>query len=223
MSRTRSVLEARRAHILSLYAFIGLLSLICVGLMYGWSIAPKRILVDIPPDIRTGAIQQIDQRQPPSIYQFGHYIFQQLNRWPSDGSKDYPARINALRPYLTPACYQNRLEDFEKRNSGAELHERERYVSEMPGRGYSTKRVFIESSESWAVLLDMQIMEIYRGERVKDTFVRYPLRIVGYHGDPESNRYGLMLDCFVSEPQRIEEDSLDSTAKNEKSADAAKS
>ena len=33
---------------------------------------------------------------PESVYAFTFYIFQQLNRWPTNGEDDYPRNIRAL-------------------------------------------------------------------------------------------------------------------------------
>ena len=55
----------------------------------GWSQAPKHLTVHIPPDLRSGAVLKIDEVPPSNVYAFAFYIFQQLNRWPNDGTRDY--------------------------------------------------------------------------------------------------------------------------------------
>lgn len=203
MSR-RNIIDAKDDHIKTLRILLGVSVMVIAALWYGWKSAPNHILVDIPPDIRTGSTQHIGERLPTTIYTFAYYIFQQLNRWPTNGETDYKGKIYGLQNYLTPACSQFLQEDFDKRRLDGELRDRERTVVEMSGRGYDDKRVYIESDGSWIVYLDLQITEVYRGERVKDVFARYPLRVVRYERDPEGNRYQLQLDCFADTPKKLE-------------------
>lgn len=203
-SRARNVIDAQNDHIRTLRIFVIALLAIAVALWWGWRSAPSRIRVDIPPDIRSGSTQRINDRLPTTIYAFAYYLFQQLNRWPKNGDVDYGQRIDQLQHYLTSSCRENRLEDFRSKRDRNELRDRIRYVSEIPGRGYSEQRVFIQSDDSWVVYLDLQVMETLRGERVKDAYVRFPLRVVRYEIDRESNPFGLALDCFSEEPQRLE-------------------
>src|SRR5690606_30513575 len=135
-SRSRHILEAQQQHIRTLRAGLLLLTTVCAGLWWGWAQAPSRIRVDIPPDIRAGSTQRVGERMPSTVYAFAFYIFQQLTRWPRNGEVDYEERIVALQHYLTPACLQNRREDWERRRSRVELRDRVRLVSEIPGRGY---------------------------------------------------------------------------------------
>jgi hypothetical protein len=39
---------------------------------------------------------------------------------------------------------------------------------------------------------------------VKDSFIRYPLRVVRYDVDGECNPFGLALDGFYQDPIRLE-------------------
>ncbi len=203
MSR-RNIIDAKDDHIRTLRIMLAVSVGVIAFMWYGWKSMPGRMLVDIPPDIRAGSTAVMGERLPSTIYTFAYYIFQQLNRWPHDGERDYKDRIFALQNYLTPACSQFLQDDYEKRRLDGELRNRERTVVEMPGRTYDDKRVYIQSDSAWIAYLDLQITEVYRGERVKDVFARYPIRVVRYEGDPESNRYGLQLDCFAEAPKRLE-------------------
>ena len=50
-------------------------------------------------------------------------------------------------------------------------------------------------------------------ETVKQTAIRYPLRVVRLSVDPETNPWGLALDGFATEgPQRLSEAELDARA-----------
>ncbi|MCA9861223.1 MAG: DUF2895 family protein, partial [Thermomicrobiales bacterium] len=78
-----------------------------------------------------------------------------------------------------------------------------RAIYEVPGRVYAPGRVTVESPDSWVVLLDLQIIESFRGETIKNTAVRYPLRVVRYDVDPEMNQFGLALAGFEAAPERL--------------------
>src|SRR5690606_387180 len=104
MSRFRNRVDAQQAHILSLRVAVGLLAVLCLGLWFGWQAAPRNLTVHVPPDLRTGSTRLWWDIPPENIYAFALYIFGQLNRWPANGEQDYPAAIQALRAYLTPAC-----------------------------------------------------------------------------------------------------------------------
>lgn len=203
-SRTRNILDDKNSHISTLRMACLILVAINALVFWGWKSSPDRIRVDIPPDIRNGSTQVVNQRLPTTIYSFATYIYQQINRWPKNGDEDYIDRIETLRNYLTPACYADRKHDFETKRNNGELRNRERIVTEIPGRGYSANRVYVESSDSWIVYVDFQVMETLTGEPVKNTYVRYPLRVVRYETDGEQNPFGLAIDCFSEDPKRIE-------------------
>ena len=51
----------------------------------------------------------------------------------------------------------------------------------------------------------MQVTETFRGQSVKDAFIRYPVRVVRYDVDRERNPFRLALDCFGSgTPARLD-------------------
>jgi integrating conjugative element protein (TIGR03746 family) len=179
--------------------------------MYGWSQAPKRIKVDIPPDLRTGSSRGIEERHPYNVYGFGLYIWQQLNNWPVAGEKDYSANISRLACYITPRFQAELKRDLDQKGRRAELA-RTRALQEMFDRPYEPKRVWVESGESWVAYYDVSIKETYRGETVKDIFVRYPIRIVRWDTDAECNPWGLALDGFYEEPVRLEQQAKDRLA-----------
>ena len=58
--------------------------------------------------------------------------------------------------------------------------------------------------------LDLDLFESVKGMTVKKTTIRYPLRVVRFVVDPESNPWGLALDGFAAEgPRRLSESELD--------------
>ncbi|CAM2934262.1 integrating conjugative element protein, PFL_4703 family [Pseudomonas gessardii] len=203
----RKKVDAQHAHIGSLRLVIGLLLFLCLYMAYGWQSAPSELTVHVPPDLRSGSTRHWWDVPPESVYAFGLYIFQQMNRWPSNGEVDYEDNIARLATYLTPSCKTYLQNDFELRRNTGELRRRERGVFEIPGRGIndpSTVNVEQRSINDWTVNLDITADEHLGGERVKRAFARYPLHIVRSDVDPETNPFGLAWNCYAGNPQRIE-------------------
>jgi len=204
VSRYDNLVHTKDTMIRFLLAAVVALVLLLALALAGWARAPSSITLHYPPDLSTGAEQQLGEIPKANIYGFTFYIFQQLNRWPSDGRDDYFERIHTLKNYLTPACFEERLSDFNARSRNNELNGRSRAVWEIPGRGYSLQRVKATSNSSWVVGLDLHVQETYRGERVKDRLIHFPISVVSYDVDPELNPWGLALDCYAAAPRRIE-------------------
>lgn len=204
MSKIRSALDAKDAHITTLRAVIGTLFGALLFACWGWAQAPSRITVDIPPDLSSGSSQKIGERLPGSVFQFAHYIFQQLNSWPVSGDKDYLRRIDELACYLTPTFEDELRRDYAKKERRNELV-RTRYLQELPGHGFEPRRVYIEgAASSWVTFHDVKITEEFNGEIVKDLLARFSLRTVAWNTNPECNPFGLALDSFYTTPRRLE-------------------
>jgi len=203
MSRIRKIVDDQSAHIGTLRALLGALVGLNLILAYGWYSAPQDLVVHVPPDLRSGSTRKVSEVPPQSVYAFAFYLFQQLNRWTVNGEADYWNRIHNFSAYLTPEFAESLRADFATKQAHRELQNRQRAMHEVPGRVYSPSRVKIESTDSWVVYLDLQVIETYRGETVKNTAVRYPLRVVRYDVDPEQNPFGLALAGFESPPERL--------------------
>jgi integrating conjugative element protein (TIGR03746 family) len=202
MSRYDNLVHARDATIRLLLGMVALLALLLLVALVGWSRAPDHIRLHYPPDLGKGAVQTIGDIPKASLYTFAYYVFQQLNRWPVDGKADYHDQLHRLRAYFTPACFEERLQDLASRER--EIAGRVRSVWEIPGRGFENGRVQVVAANQWLVGLDLHVQETYRGERVKDRLIHYPLRVVAYDVDPQSNPWGLALDCLADVPRVIE-------------------
>lgn len=203
MARVKRALDGRDAHIATLRLIILLLAGVIAYTLYGWSKAPERIVVDIPPDLRSGSTRSIDERHPYNVYAFALYMWQQLNNWPVSGDENYARNLNAFQCYMTPQFKAELERDRQARGSRSEL-KRTRALQEMYDRPYEAKRVWIESPESWVTYIDAALQETYEGQVVKDSFIRYPLRVVRYDVDGECNPFGLALDGFYQDPIRLE-------------------
>ncbi len=57
--------------------------------------------------------------------------------------------------------------------------------------------------DNWVVKLDLVADEYYLTEPVKRVTVRYPIRVVRWDGDSETNPFGMALDCYDGIPQRL--------------------
>lgn len=206
MSQFSNKVAQLEAHVATLRVGAAALCVLALVFAFGWWHAPRDLTIHIPPDLRTGSVRKWWEIPPESVYAFSFYIFQQLNRWPTNGEEDYPRTIRALSAYLTPSCRAFLESDFALRRDDGELKQRVRGIYEIPGRGYGddpTTRVKTLSASDWLVTLDVTADEYYGTELVKRAFVRYPLRVVRLDIDPEKNPFGLALDCYASPPQRI--------------------
>jgi len=214
MSRFKNEVAHLQAHVKTLRLCAGALFVTALLLGVGWLSAPRDLTIHVPPDLRSGSVRKWWQVPPESVYAFTWYIFQQLNRWPTNGEEDYPRNIRALSAYLTPQCKSYLQHDFEARRDSGELRQRERGIYEIPGRGYGDNpvaRVKTLSERDWLVTLDVTADEYYGSEQVKRALVRYPIKVVRLDVDAEKNPFGLALNCYSGLPQRITPPSPDPT------------
>lgn len=207
MSRFRHEIVHLQAHIRTLRLGVAALALLALLLGIGWWSAPRDLTIHIPPDLRSGSTRRWWDVPPENVYAFAFYIWQQLQRWPSDGEADYPRNLETLSAYLTPACQAFLEQDYQRRRANGELRLRVRGVYEIPGRGYGedpARRVRVISARDWIVTLDLTADEYYSSEQIKRALVRYQLKVVRLDQDPEHNPFGLALDCYAQPPKRID-------------------
>lgn len=205
----RKRVDAQQAHIFSLRIAVIVLGAVSLSAFYGWHKAPEELTVHVPPDLRSGSTRKWWEIPPENVYAFGFYIFQQMQRWEKNGDDDYQDNITRMASYVTPSCKEYLQKDYEIRRNAGELRRRERNVSEIPGHGLTdpgVQRVIEIGINDWTVNLDLLADESVNGERVKRAMTRYPLSIVRADVDPEKNPFGLMWNCYASNPQRIEVD-----------------
>ena len=194
-NQARQRLLAASDHIRTLRVTIICLLIAVIALWWRNSTLEETRRIYIPPDLTQGLETTFDSVPAPTIYTFAYYIFQQLNRWKSDGEKDYPQQIYNLQGFLTPGCQKALEVDMNKKLRQGELRQRVRSIQEILGQSYSHQRVEIESTHSWRTWLDVSVVESINGHPVKDVLLRYPLRIVRFDVDKEVNPWGLALDC----------------------------
>jgi integrating conjugative element protein (TIGR03746 family) len=205
MHRYRYEIDNVRSHLRSLWSVIVLQLLIIGGLWIGWMRMPATITVHIPPDLRSGAVMALDEVPATNVYAFAFYIFQQLNRWPENGAEDYGKAIFRIAPYLTPEFRQALIADMQLKGKQGELAHRVRSLQAIAGHAYEERRVDILGKDAWVVWVDFELQESVQGMTVKRSTIRYPIRVVRYAVDGESNPWGLALDGFAGDgPQRLD-------------------
>jgi len=151
------------------------------------------------------------------VYAFAFYIFQQLNRWPENGARDYGQAIFRISPYVPPRYRAELMADMELKGRQGELAYRVRGVHEIVGHGYEERRVDVLAPGVWVVWLDLDLVESVKGMTVKKTAIRYPLRVVSLAVDPEANPWGLALDGFAGKgPRRLKGSEIEEDAEYEK-------
>lgn len=202
MRRYRYEIDNVRSHRRSLWIVIALQVVTILALWYGWSQAPRHLTVHIPPELRSGATLTAGEVPPPNVYAFAFYIFQQLNRWPEDGAEDYGKAIFRVAPYLTPRYRAELVADMELKGRRGELAYRVRGIQPIPGRGFEERRVAHLAADTWVVWLDLDLAESVKGMTVKQTAIRYPVRVVRHAVDLEANPWGLALDGLAPEGPR---------------------
>lgn len=206
MSRFKNEVLHLQSHVKTLRLCSGGLFILVLGLGVGWWTAPRDMTIHVPPDLRSGSTRKWWEVPPESVYAFTFYIFQQLNRWPTDGEEDYNRNLQSLTAYLTPKCRSFFQHDYDQRRRSGELRKRVRGLYEIPGRGFGDDpetRVKVVSDRDWIVTLDVNADEYYGAEQIKRALVRYPIKVVRLDVDPELNPFGLALDCYDGAPQRI--------------------
>lgn len=167
----------------------------------------KWIPVYVPPDTSQGTFLTAYTPNPGSVYGFGFQTLQFLYHWPKNGSEDYPANIDNLAYYITPKFRSWLLDDFTRLSNRFginELRGRSRALHPIPAALFEADRVVRISEGVWHVTMDYRLVEEVDGSAIKDTVIRYSLRIVQSDVNPHGNQWGMMLDGFVGEPQRIE-------------------
>ena len=187
-----------RAHITTLRFGVGILLLIIAGLMHGWQHAKEAVRIHIPPDLRSGAVIKANDVQPAHIYAFANTVFQQANHW-ENGQADYGQQLFRVSPYLTPPFIDSLKSDMVLRGKNGELSERTRTIQPLTGQGFEERRVAVLSEDTWLVWLDYNIREYVKSIEVKNVNIRYPIRVVRYAIDMDSNPWGLALDGYASE------------------------
>lgn len=99
MSQLKSQLHEKDKHIKTtrIFAFLFfIIILVLAGVIYTF---PSRLTIYNPPDLRAGSQRAWWEIPKPTIYAFSYQIFQQMNRWMTNGEEDYEKNITTLKPF----------------------------------------------------------------------------------------------------------------------------
>ncbi len=182
--------------------FIGLLFLLCALFCIGWMTAPSRLRVYIPPDISNGATLKINEIPNPLIYSFAYEVWQELNYWPEDGSKDYTKNLRIFSAYVTPEFQSQLNQEYNDLLAAGQI-QRQRFIQGIAGSAYDASHVKKLSSNTWEVDLKVRLMEYKNNQLVKDTEILYPLLVTRHDVSNSLNPYGLAIAGFITPPQRL--------------------
>lgn len=202
-TRYRGDNDNLKAHILTLRGVIVALFVVCLLLWNSSENAKKVQRLYQPPDLRNGAVTQVNKVPPTTIYAFALNIHQLLNSWSNNGATDYPDNISKYSAYLTPSFKEWLDYDAAKRKSRGELLGRVRLATPNNGTAFDERRVDIIDNNNWVVWLDLDIKEYQKGVEVKVVTLRYPVKIVQVNISPELNPWGLQLNGFSGNPERL--------------------
>lgn len=180
---------------------------ITISLILGWHNAQKRITVYIPPQIPQSGVTQTAAAIPASfVYSFAFYIWQGLNYWPENGLSDYPKAIEAFGPFLTPKFKQVLNKDYQERQQHSELQDRLRHLQGVNGTSFAINDIEALGNDTWLVHLNVRLTEQMNmnGNAVKDVVLHYTLKVVRYDVNAKANPWGLALDGFIENPERVQ-------------------
>lgn len=200
MTQPINVINQLQQQLRNLYRLLyGVLAFAALALWFMHDKAAN-LNLHMAPNLRAGEVVEVRDgvatAPPVNVYGFAFYVWQQVNRWPKDGSRDYGQQIYAMQNYLTPRCHEWLKANMNQKAGSGELSGRTRALHEMLGRGYAPNRVVTHGeSTGWTVLLDMQLVETMKGQTIKDAYLRYPVSVVRYAIDLKRNPYQLAIDC----------------------------
>lgn len=206
MSRYAAADDAKSAHLQFAYVVICVLTIACAGLGYGWYQSPKHLKIDIPPNLRHGAIVKPGEYYAATVEAFANMIFKDVNRWHEDGLHDYGQSIYDNQSYLTPRYREWLLKDMQTKADAGELKERERFTLSIKDDVGEGENVEVFDDGSWLVNLKLIVVERIDGQIVKRVGVHYPIRVVRMDISPKKNVWGLALDGY---PKGMQETRLE--------------
>jgi integrating conjugative element protein (TIGR03746 family) len=175
-------------------------------LLIGWYRAQSQIKVYLPPQVpQSGMMLHANEYPLTTIYSFTYYIWQLINHWATNGTDDYKKNIQQFSVFLTPRFKNFLIRDYNERLNQGELQNRLRSLTGINGAMFDQTDVQLVKNGVWIVRLKMRLNEYMNmnGNEVKGVDIQYTLRIVRYDTDAITNPWGLAIDSFVINPERI--------------------
>jgi len=181
-----------------LVAANGMQFVIIIGLLICLASIPTRFTFHIPPDLSNGATLHADKIPNAYVGDFSFYVWQALNHWQDNGSVDADTNLANYGPYLSPSfrySFSNQIKALEE---GGDIQGRVKDIEPVSGIDPQVTKI---DAHTWEVLLTVRETEYVNGILVKDKEIQYPMKVITYNGDAQTNQYGLVLDGFFSDPQ----------------------
>jgi len=203
MGQMRSGNENLKGHITTLKVVVLALFILLAGTLTTNSYLAKNQSISIPPDLRSGALVELNKPHPANVFAFTTYIYQTLNDWPLDGSVEYSKNIYKLQHYLSKSYMQFLLDELYAKGRRGEVEGRTRKIKLLSA--YTEASVDIVSESSWVVWLDYELTEHVKGLKIKTINIRYPIKVMATDPNPDDNPWGMLLDGFAQTPFEIKE------------------
>lgn len=182
--------------------FIWIVVGLCIFFGIGWMHSPSDLTIHIPPDIQNGATMKVNEITNSAVYSFSYEIWQRVNYWPEDGSKDYNQNVRTYAAYLTPRFQSELLQEYDELKESGQV-QRQRLMQGVSGSSFTSADVKKLGDGTWEIDLKMRLLEYKNNQLVKDIEMLYPLKAIRWDVSSESNPYGLAIDGFVSPPVRL--------------------
>ena len=198
MTQIRNKLTAQERHIWTLRMVILFLLLLLAYAIHKTSIKLEEITVHVPPDLSQGTTLKGGQIGKSNVFTFANYVMTSVNEWNTSGRDDFPKLIEEYTCVITPG-FKARLErSLNQKEAQGEL-DRSRSVARLGP--YTDKYVNFLGNGTWVVWLDLTLKETLLGQDVKDTVIRYPVRVI--KDTRLCNPMKLAIDGYEYEPKRI--------------------
>ncbi len=201
--KTKNVLIQQEKRIRDWRLIVIALLAVIVYMVWDKSNAIEDITIHIPPRLERGAVLKVGEVPAPNIYSFSYYLFQMINTWEKDGSKEAPVLLENYSCYLTDDFYSYLTSLHGTRTAKGETRDRARTVREANQKGFDNSKVYQVSEHKWVVKLDMLTREFVNGTEIKNVAVRYPVIVVADDTSPDCNPFGLKFAGYDSSPVRI--------------------
>jgi len=199
LTEARKQVNKREFVILALFVII--ISLVAAN-MY----ALKEIKVSINPGIEDTTQYKRGEVDPVFVYSFTNGLVQSLYTWVDDGQQEYIEKINSLKNFMTPMCFNDLKKDFETRDRHGELRNRVRQMTpvQWDEGGKQVKEI---PPGKWVVRLQYDMLETVRGVPIKHGRYYWDIPVIKDSSKKHLNKYELSIDCpFVNNsPVLVEE------------------
>ena len=199
-----------------LFFVVVILAALLVFTTYGIVTTRDNFTISIPPDIKNGAIVNVDEFDTGVVYGFASATFRELHRWENNGYVDYPRKIDELSSRFTAEYYEDLKKDMNRKNEEGELEGRSRYALELDENySYTPGSDLVEVIDKGTWIVDVKIILVERvGDfEVKNRKLSYPLVVRRGNISPEKNIWGLLLDGYPKGrfPEEIPDEPEEST------------